>query len=130
MRDGTTVYVPRAGSVAGRMIDRGSGIVGTVSGGLVTIDYEGNRFGASNIVTWADRVYHAWDRHTTDYPTVARMTIDPIELNEVGKFDATEWLVRLDPGMAWVVAEWNDARFDVGPALDAQCKCTHGRSTT
>ena len=53
----------------------GSGIVGSPSedrSGLVRIDFEGNLYGALNLASYRDRLFHAAGRHVTGYPTVAR----------------------------------------------------------
>lgn len=75
------VYVPNIAASDGLRrdtvgIDPGSGIVGRASGpNHLLIDYEGNRFGAANIVTYADRVAHAADRQVRGYPTLARRVV-------------------------------------------------------
>lgn len=92
------VYVPKPQTPAWFHIDRRSGIVGTPGKRCepdhIEVDYEGNRFGAMNIVTWADRVHHAADRHTFNdgrgYPTVARMTTPAHDLTLVGTFNLGE----------------------------------------
>lgn len=93
---GTTLYVPNADSHLRRMIHPGSGIVGTpydtTAGGIYRpdgepsseIDYEGAVYGQANMATYEERVYHAWDRHVTRYPTVARMVVPTDQLIEVG----------------------------------------------
>jgi len=65
------IYVPAPGSFMATLIKQGSGIVGSacpvigaregtpVEEERVSIDYEGNVNGASNIVTWEDKVFHA-----------------------------------------------------------------------
>jgi hypothetical protein len=80
------VYVPVEGSSAARTIDRGSGIVGRVHGHHVQLDYEGNRYGAANLKTFADRVRQAWGRQSESYPTVARMTVPLLQVVKVGEF--------------------------------------------
>ncbi len=80
------VYVPIG--VAMLAVDPRSGVVGTPQGdGKVLIDYEGNRFKAANIVTFADRVQVAYGRHNTHYPTVARMLRNESEVELVATFD-------------------------------------------
>ena len=54
---------------------KGSGIVGSPSedvSGQFRIDFEGNLYGAENLKTYWDRLFHAAGRHVTGYPTVAR----------------------------------------------------------
>lgn len=81
------VFVPTPGTAIRAVIDPGSGIVGTHKAGRVEIDYEGNRYGASNLVTYADRVKYAHGRHVAHYPTVARSYVRRDELIYVGSFD-------------------------------------------
>ena len=67
------VFIPALGSELYRIITKGSGIVGQpYNDNEILAYYEGNLYGASNIVTWADRVHHAADRMATAYPTVAK----------------------------------------------------------
>lgn len=97
------VYIPNIAAPLWNTIDRASGIVGTpgkLDPNAVLIDYEGNRYNAMNIVTWADRVYHAYDRHTWNegrgYPTIARLNVDPHEVVRVGSFDPEAGKITLD----------------------------------
>lgn len=96
-----TVYVPRGPGV----VDRGSGIVGRLGpDGRLTVYFEGNRYGAANIVTWADRVAVAQDRLTQQYPTVARSTVPLAAMCAVGRFDGTR--ITVHPGAETIVARW------------------------
>lgn len=112
-----TVYVPDADKLT--VIDRGSGIVGTVEawpvhqGDHVLIDYEGNRYGAVNLRTFADRVARAWDRQSVRYPTVARMVVHKQALVEVGEYDQAEGVVRVTNAAA--LADWLDVEV-IDPA--------------
>lgn len=119
------VYVPAGGAVSVANIDAGSGLVGTpsVTGERVTIDYEGNRFGASNLVTYADRVWHAHGRHVEDYPTVARSFVPAADVVEVGHVDLWRGVVALDgDDSRELVARWLDIDVD---ALDDELACTN-----
>jgi hypothetical protein len=80
------VWAPRPDTLARSAVDRASGIVGSREGGSVVLDYEGNRYGAANVRTFADRVRVAYGRHTTRYPTVARIAADEGELVELGYY--------------------------------------------
>lgn len=71
----------------------GSAIVGSNAGDRLLIDFEGNLYGASNIVTFADRVLHAAERQAVKYPTVARRLVDPGDLVEVASFDKESGVV-------------------------------------
>jgi hypothetical protein len=94
------VYVPADGHLP--MIARGSGIVGQpyvgdrplIHGGrMVRIYFEGRIYGQANLVTFADRVYHAADRMAQRYPTVATLVVQETELVKVGLFEHGEvWL--------------------------------------
>jgi hypothetical protein len=81
------VYVP-TGSAA-RTIDRGSGVCSCAEADetQLLVDYEGNRYGASNLATFGDRVHIAAGRHRERYPTVARGMYPVVELEPVGVFD-------------------------------------------
>lgn len=109
-------------------IDAGSGIVGSnaeewlaakhgepvvaASGTALTIDYEGNRYGAINIVTWADRVSHAADRHRTHYPSSARHIAEPDALIRVGTFDGERVHLDCDHDARLKLADWLGLRFE------------------
>lgn len=100
------VYVPNQGGAPSWIIAAGSGIVGTDYGDTITIDYEGNLYGAVNMVTWADRIYHAAGRHLQRYPTVARVRLPPMELIQVGEMDMTTGVVTLDPKTRHYAERW------------------------
>lgn len=92
-----TVYVPAPTAPIRYTIATRSGIVGTPKDdGQVRIDYEGNLHGASNIVTFADRVAQAAGRHTTNYPTIARAWVPSTNLVPVGRWDDTDGIVTVD----------------------------------
>lgn len=90
------LYVPAPDTPLRALIDPGSGVVGTSDAywhgtrritpkvGVHVVDFEGNRFNASNIVTYYDRVAHAADRHFTAYPTIARTRAHEDDLIHVG----------------------------------------------
>lgn len=110
------VYVPQAGSRLEDEIAAASGIVGSKDeGGNITIDYEGNIYGAENIITFADRVNHAAGRHRERYPTRARRYgMDPGELLIVGYFDGER--VRVDNSEAltsWLGTHDYDAELHI-----------------
>lgn len=103
------VFVPAnaAGPIA-QIIVRGSALVGTATGGeLVTVDFEGNIYGASNIRTFADRARHAADRQSVLYPTIARRTIPRSDLRQVAWFDPDTGITLLDDDDAQkALASW------------------------
>jgi len=102
------VYVPAPGTPARAAIDHASGVVGRGGPDMVTLDYEGNRFGYVNVRTWADRVRIASHRATTNYPTVARMVVGRDDVIHVGLF--ADGRIILDPGSVVedAVADWLD----------------------
>lgn len=88
-----TVLVPKPGSMAEKIIDRGSGIVTrplpegrfpTEDGAERMVYFEGNRIGAENLRTFKDRLICAAGRLHTKYPTVARGVFPASEFEEVG----------------------------------------------
>lgn len=83
------VYVPTPDSWLRRTIKKGSGIVGQDSGVADTthVYYEGNLYGAVNIVTFEDKLYTAWGRMSRRYPTVAQANVPNENLIQVGWFD-------------------------------------------
>lgn len=112
-----TVYVPREGSRLRAVLTPGTGIVGSnaeawlqgrlesegrgdtwTEGGpperQVLIDYEGASV-AANIVTFADRVYHAFDRHVRHFPTHKRMLADADQLWPVAYYWSPEGRVEI-----------------------------------
>lgn len=104
-----TVYIPHRGRDLdmSERIAPGAGIVGTqlADPDLVMIDYEANLHGSSNIVTYADRVYHAASRHTDKYPTVTRSVVRASDLLDIGEWDmATTVLVY--PAAVPMLGEW------------------------
>src|ERR1035437_6018653 len=99
------IYIPKPDSYLATRIKVGSGIVGSVEGDGVCIDYEGNLYGADNVRTYADRVMHAADRHLwrypNRYPTIARMHLGD-EVNDlicIGSFhpDSGTLTIEADP---------------------------------
>lgn len=77
----------------------GSGIVGDFepSIGKVTLDFEGNKWGAENLTRYVERVMHAWDRHITRYPTISRMYVRSHEVLIVGDYDPLQKRVIVNP---------------------------------
>ncbi len=83
------VFVPREGDSAADGIRAGSGIVGASlpDAELVLVYYEGARYGQSEMARLADRVFYAHGYLVDRSETVARMTLPPGSLVEVGTFD-------------------------------------------
>ena len=86
--DHAFIYIPVPGSRIASMIDAGSGIVGAPGESHVVLYYEGNRYGASNLEYYPDRVKNAAGRLFQRYPTIAMMGITveqaAVELVAVG----------------------------------------------
>lgn len=110
------VVVPTA---ADGLIDPASGVVAYRRDGSLMVDFEGNRFAASNLTRWADRVLHAYERAAACYPTVARAGVtDPAAYVVVGEFDPAGRCVRLDPAARATVEQWLGH-----PVTDADLTC-------
>lgn len=123
------VYVPTSSCHA--RIDPGSGVVAAAAGpGRLLADYEGNRYNAANIVTYADRVHHAAGRAAVSYPTLARAVLPASALVRVGTWDDKAGRVHLDGDAAraavrtWLGLEDTSAG---NTALDVQLVSTSVR---
>ncbi|MGV8846490.1 MAG: hypothetical protein ACOH1Y_09215 [Propionicimonas sp.] len=114
------VYVP-AGPTT---IDPASGIVGTTCDNRLQIDYEGNRHHAENLITYADLVHCAADRQATNYPTVARMFVEPDTMTLVGDINMeTGVITLLDQQARQRVLTWTTLTDD---QLNTQLHATFG----
>jgi hypothetical protein len=77
------------------------------AGERTSVWYEGNLHGAANIVTYADRVYHAADRMLRRYPTAAMAALRSEHLLVIGTFDTHTGTVTLDgDGERRLLAGW------------------------
>jgi hypothetical protein len=152
-----TVYVPREGSLLGQQLPPKTAIVGSnaedwlarkhaepvvaAAPTSLTIDYE-KPGPSANIVTFADRVYHAFDRHTTHYPTHKRMVVAPDQLWPVAFYWAPEGRVEIsgsgaglqsvlpDGQALYKLAEWLGMTHDpftpgIGDNLARELRVTH-----
>lgn len=94
------VYVPAPGWR--HTIHPKSGIVGSPASVRdqawdLCIDFHGDLYPMANIVTYADRVHHAADRHLVRYPTVARAWVRFSDVIHVGTwFHVSQELVIFD----------------------------------
>lgn len=79
------VFIPAPGVLTD--VAPGSGVVGQAGDERFTLYYEGNLYGAANVVTWADRTFMAAGRMLTKYPTTARCAVDPDHVILVGHLD-------------------------------------------
>lgn len=110
-----TVYVPKGAAAERLGIDPRSGIVGRpASPSLVELYYEGNRFGASNIVTFADRCWHAFDRMDRAYPTVARSLASVEDVIDAGTFTVGHGVDPHDGAALAALAGWLELDFPAG----------------
>lgn len=91
------VYV--LSGVATHNLLTGSALVGEYEYevGRVTLDYEGNKYGASNLNRFVERAHAAWERHTTKYPTVSRIWVQSHEVVIVGEYDPLKKVVAINP---------------------------------
>ena len=72
------IYTPVKGGRLASLIAPRSGIVGSLGPLGLTIYYEGNLNGASNLMTYEERVVSAAGRMFTGYPTSATMRLPPL----------------------------------------------------
>lgn len=113
------VFVPTPGSRLG--IDPRSAIVAhdpvVVAGDaqLVLCWYEGNRYSASNLHRFVERVNNAAGRADQNYPTIAKQAIPRSQLVDVGTYDLQDG--RLDVTDPAALATWLDGE-PVDPLLD------------
>lgn len=120
MHERLAVYVPnpdaseRAG-LSVRSIDPKSAIVGVPLGDRsIHIYYEGNRHGASNMDTFADRAYFAASRLSQRYPTVAQTIVRPRAIERVGWYYRDQQRIEVEGGLALtLLAKWLGV-FDEG----------------
>lgn len=101
-------------------IAKASGIVGTgeVKDGLTTIYFEGNLYGAENVVRYDQKVEHAAGRLVEKYPTTAKMMLKPEHLTQVGTYDSESHVLDVtDPD---ALEAWAGERIASGPTQWAQ----------
>lgn len=125
------VYVPVPGADFGAL--PGSALVGSREGRALVLDLEGNHYDTPGLRRYADRLHHAWGRHESRYPTVARRVVDPAQVLRVGCYDPREGQLLLDDELSkarlrdWLGIETigedelqaGGARFDERRALRA-----------
>lgn len=94
------IFVPAPGSAAERLIARGSAIVGAPRTGTRqpdddrwTVYYEGNTIGASNVVSFHDKLQIAAGRLVHRYPTVAMASFPAEDLIHVGRYDVDRQVI-------------------------------------
>lgn len=100
---------PEETGIVGNTTGVGAGIVGTArEDGTLLIDFESNAGGYTNLVRYADRCRHAWDRQSTGHPTPNRMVVLPEEVVEVARFDTDYGEVHVQPGWEPAILTWVD----------------------
>jgi hypothetical protein len=102
------MYVPQPGCHLARTVKGGSAIVGKpAEDGYVLVYYEGNLYGAVNMVTFADRALHAYERMAHRYPTVACALVRQDDLRRVASFYPEYGRVEVEDATQLVdVARW------------------------
>ena len=93
-----TLYVPAsAGTSVPRVIRPGSAIVADWQAhrASTVLCYHVHARCASNILTYADRVFHAASRLVDRYPTTAQLCVSPRELTPVGWLDYRSGRIRI-----------------------------------
>ena len=120
-----TIWVPAGGTHP--TIRRGAGIISTTppADGRIVIDYEGNLYNASNIITYADRCYHAWGRQDANYPTIARRADHADRYTAIGTLNLTEGHIDLldNPNIRTALAAW----LDTDTIADSELHISGGR---
>lgn len=93
------IYIPKPGSLAETAFIAGSAIVGTPIGdtGTIVVDAEGNKYGASNLDAYHERLICAGGRHKDRYPTVARWRMRDEDLIEIGLLNTDTWMFNINP---------------------------------
>lgn len=93
------VLVPKLDTRPAHAILPKSGIVAATLDDQVDVYFEGNRYGAANIVTFEDKVLHAAGRLDAKYPTVAR-----------GRYALDDFVV---VGLFSYSADWKQTELEV-----------------
>lgn len=106
------VFVPASADMPiAQLVDRGSAIVGCVTGDeaaeQVTVYFEGNRYGYANVQTLADRARIAAGRLIEHYPTVAFAVVSRRDLLKVGWYEREHGIILLrDRRVHEALAAW------------------------
>ena len=104
------LYVP---TDAASPILRGSAVTGVPVRALgedrddaLAVDFEGNRYGGSQLSRWADRAEIAVGRCQERYPTVARMRLPSTAMVHVGSYDTAQGVITVESTAHARVAAW------------------------
>jgi hypothetical protein len=101
------LWIPDEHTPAAEWVLPGSALVSVAcSGEQVVCSYEGNKYGAANIVTLADKAMLAAGRLRTGYPTAAVRSFRRSELVPVGFYDEEQGEIRITDAAQANVARW------------------------
>lgn len=93
----------------------------------LVVDYEGNRYGAMNMQTYADRALVCAGRHKEHYPTIARVIVPAKRLIRVATFDyGSEQVQLLGEDEVLKLMEWLEVDHE---ALQPELRGTSVRAT-
>lgn len=115
-----TIYVPRAGGEAERVVLPGSAIVGSdgrEADGRVVCHFEGDRYGA-DAMDYFSKLSVAAGRLVRNYPTTAMAAFRKDDLVPVGTYDAERFVV-LEIADPKVLGDWSgeEPQQIIGPRL-------------
>lgn len=88
MFDNYKIVVPKSPS----QVDQGSAMVTQLvpdAQGYVIVHFESNRYGASNLDRFVEKLCSAASRHAARYPTIAKQAFHKDDLKVVGTFNLT-----------------------------------------
>ena len=102
--DELSLLVPKTEFQAQHELKKGSAVVAVKRpSGQVIAYYEGNIYGACNIVTFDDKAVLAYGRLVQNYPTSAKFVLDPDEYEIVGSIRAGKCKFQPTPAYeSWV----------------------------
>jgi hypothetical protein len=107
------IWIPEEHTDTFEWVLPGSAVVSAAcSGERVVCSVEGNKYGAENMKTLADRAMHAAGRLRTGYPTVAARAIPRSQIVPVGFYDEERGELHLEQGTENSVAMWIGCRVD------------------
>jgi hypothetical protein len=107
------LWIPDGGTAAEDFVLPGSAVVSVAcSGEQVLCSFEGNKYGAVNMQTLADKAMHAAGRLRTGYPTAALRSFPRSELTPVGLYDEELGELHIERGNEAIVARWVGCEVD------------------
>lgn len=104
--DELALLVPKIELQGKHHLKKGSAVVAVkIPSGQVMAYYEGNIYGASNIVSYNDKAMLAFGRMVQNYPTTATMVIEAEDYEAVGTICCGKCSIQPTPAYeAWVAA--------------------------